>query len=492
MSSSPRAIDIARRDASKQLDPRERSRLGQFMTPTAIADFMASLFTRWPSHVRLLDPGAGIGSLTEAFAEKFFTAAPAGAILEVSAFEINRLLLRYLTEHLDDLTQKAGARGYRFVKNIHDRDFIAEASFQIELGGPRFTHAVLNPPYKKINTDSAHRKILRKAGIETVNLYTAFLGLAVALTESRGEIVAIVPRSFCNGTYFRPFRRWLLERVAIKHIHVFESRLKAFQDDEVLQENIVVHLQRDAVQQAVTVSTSHDPQFSDYQERMVPFEQIVKPSDEERFIHIPMFEVEPPLWLFAHSLQELGLNVSTGPVVDFRLREHWLNEPDENSIPLLYAHHFAGGGLAWPRESKKPNALLLNDITRKWLMPRGWYCVTKRFSAKEELRRLVAYVVNPDALPRDLVGFENHLNVFHSRKNGIPPDVAYGLAIFLNSTIADRHFRNFSGHTQVNATDLRAMRYPSRGALIALGTWARAQAELTQEKIDNRLLAHEE
>lgn len=490
MSSLPRAIDKARRHASRQLDPSEQSRLGQYMTPTAIADFMASLFTHWPSRARLLDPGAGLGSLTEAYAERFFSKAPRGATLSVLAFEINHLLLRYLNEHMGDLARKAQEKGCTFISTVNDRDFIVEASFQLAFGGPRFTHAILNPPYKKINSGSQHRKALRTVGIETVNLYTAFLGLAAAMTEPHGEIVAIVPRSFCNGTYFRPFREWLLERTAIKHIHVFESRTKAFQDDEVLQENIIIHLERDSAQGTVTISTSHDASFSDYQERTLPFTEIVKPSDTERFIHIPTRRVEGPSWLFAKKLKELDLEISTGPVVDFRVREHWLADPTEESVPLLYVHHFSGSRFVWPRENKKPNALALNNDTRKWLMPRGWYCITKRFSSKEERRRLVAYVVDPDTLPQELYGFENHLNVFHSNKRGISPELAYGLSVFLNSTVVDQHFRNFSGHTQVNATDLRAMHYPDRDALIMLGEWARQQTELTQEQIDSRVREH--
>jgi adenine-specific DNA-methyltransferase len=61
------------------------------------------------------------------------------------------------------------------------------------------------------------------------------------------------------------------------------------------------------------------------------------------------------------------------------------------------------------------------------------------------------------------------------------------LAAFLNTTAVDDNFRRFNGHTQVNATDLRMMKYPSRPALIALGKWARAQSELTQTMLDNQL-----
>jgi adenine-specific DNA-methyltransferase len=210
----------------------------------------------------------------------------------------------------------------------------------------------------------------------------------------------------------------------------------------------------------------------------------VKPKDEEQFIHVPTFEVAGNEALFSHTLAELGLDVATGPVVDFRVREHSLGEPLPDSIPLLYAHHFAGGKLQWPKAHKKPNALVLNPSTDKWLMPAGWYAITRRFSAKEEKRRIVSYVVDPRELPFGKYGFENHLNVIHADKAGMDADLARGIALFLNSTIVDRHFRNFSGHTQVNATDLRTMKYPDKKTLIRYGKWAAQHPTMSQGEID--------
>jgi tRNA1(Val) A37 N6-methylase TrmN6 len=483
-STAIRPIEETRRAVTRMLEPYRRSALGQYMTPAPIAEFMASLFSRWPKEVRVLDPGAGVGSLTEAFANQFLKEAPTTASLAVTAFEIEPLLIRYLSEHLAKIEARVTERGHNFTSTVYQRDFIDEVAASARCGDARYTHVILNPPYKKIGTHSDHRRLLRSAGIETVNLYAAFLGLAVALTEPRGEIVAIVPRSFCNGTYFRRFRRWLLERAALTHIHVFESRSTAFREDEVLQENVIVRLERDAEPRAVVVSSSYDSTFRDYNSRTVPFSEVINPTDPEQFIHVPTSESNRSVRLFTHSLSDLGLEVSTGPVVDFRVRDHWVDKPKGSIAPLVYAHHFSGGAFHWPRDHKKPNALRLNDETRKWLMPRGWYVLTKRFTAKEEARRLVAYVLDPGTLPYDLLGFENHLNVFHTRKNGLEPEIAFGLALFLNSTAADQRFRTFSGHTQVNATDLRAMGYPSESELTEFGRWERQQGDLSQDMID--------
>jgi len=83
--------------------------------------------------------------------------------------------------------------------------------------------------------------MLYSAGIEVANLYAAFVWLSVRLLEPNGQIVAITPRSFCNGPYFKKFRVALLDMLNLKHIHVFTSRNKAFGDDNVLQENIIYY-----------------------------------------------------------------------------------------------------------------------------------------------------------------------------------------------------------------------------------------------------------
>ncbi len=59
-----------------------------------------------------------------------------------------------------------------------------------------------------------------------------------------------------------------------------------------------------------------------------------------------------------------------------------------------------------------------------------------------------------------MVGFENHLNYYHREGGGLPISLARGLVAYLNSSFADTYFRQFNGHTQVNATDLRSLRYP--------------------------------
>ena len=483
------AIDYTRLKVSSGIDLTVKSQLGQFMTPVRTATFMSSLFTEGENlSCRLLDPGAGIGSLSAAFIERWLSGELKFQTMNLTTYELDERMLRELWH-----TMQLYSDLDNFKSEICPGDFIESAVNIIQFApGTNFTHAILNPPYKKINSDSDHRKLLRQVGIETVNLYSAFMALTLELLMQNGQMVAIVPRSFCNGPYYRPFREFLLKRAAICHMHLFASRNKAFKDDNVLQENLIIKLVKGAKQGVITVSTSADDSFADYAESSYDFDEIVRTDDAEKCIHVPISATQSDidaLSVVCHLLDELNIKVSTGPVVDFRLKEFLLERPEKGSVPLLYSNHFNGNKIEWPKiGGKKPNAIICNSYTKKWLYPNGYYCVVRRFSSKEERRRIVASVVRPDAFPDSAeLGFENHLNVFHMDKHGLPEPVAIGLAVFLNSTLVDAYFRRFNGHTQVNATDLRILKYPSLEILTALGNWAVMQTELSQTTIDHKI-----
>jgi len=460
-------------------DRQKKSALGQFMTPSSVARFMAGLFQVHAGEpVHLLDAGAGLGALTCAFLDRLKGSNHAGADL----YEIDE----DIAVHLCDVLAPYSERGIEIC--IHNEDYI-EAGTHMAVGHRRpYTHAILNPPYKKIATASWHRMELRRAGLETVNLYSGFVGLAILALARGGQMVVIIPRSFANGPYYMPFRKLLLDNCAIRRMHLFDARDKAFKDDAVLQETIILHLERDGVQGDVQVSRSKDDSFSDMDVFTLPFDEIVRKDDTERFIHVPSDGEKSLLEQVLSertSLHELGLKVSTGPVVDFRMRDYLRSMPSKDTVPLLYPTHFRDLRVEWPVEGKKPNAIVLDDDTAKWMYPSGWYAVCRRFTAKEERRRIVAGVIDPRILGDvPVIGIENHVNLYHFGKKGTSEVLAKGLATYLNTTLVDEHFRRFNGHTQVNASDLKSLPYPRLSILEKLGLWAIKTNDYSQEAID--------
>lgn len=458
-----------------------KSDLGQFMTSPVLAEFMASVFPATKVNaLHLLDAGAGKGALSDAFLARVQRGDFGAQRASVSAYELDPSMLESLRSNFQET--RSGEI------DVISGDFIELAVDEIKRGrGKLYSHAILNPPYKKIASKSQHRKLLREVGVETVNLYSAFVALTILLLKEGGHLCAIIPRSFCNGPYYRPFRELLLDKGAIRRIHLFGSRREAFSDDDVLQENVIVLFQRGARADNVEVSFSSDSTLSDLQIWRAPFDAIVQPDDTERMIHIPTTASAFPT-KFNSSLAQLKIQVSTGPVVDFRLKKHLRRAPDSETVPLLYPGHFGPTGLRWPYGNpKKPSAIVGNSETAKWLYPSGNYTVVRRFSSKEERRRIVANVVAQESIPGDKIGFENHLNVFHRGRRGLARYLAIGLMVYLNSSVIDARFRSFNGHTQVNATDLRTLPYPNEEQLRRIGKWASTKHNVSQNMIDDYL-----
>ncbi|MCX6906813.1 MAG: Eco57I restriction-modification methylase domain-containing protein [Verrucomicrobia bacterium] len=478
-SSAAVAYKRAARANAKHRFSKQRE-LGQYPTPLPVAELMASMFANREKEVRLLDAGAGTGSLIQAFVEVRCAVKPLPVKIHVVAYEVDSSLLGPLQRTLEHCRKHCLSLGVHFTADVHNADFIESALPLVRgdlFNGPQtpFNATILNPPYRKISSDSQTRLLLRSAGIETSNLYTGFLALAAKLLCEGGEMVAITPRSFANGPYFRPFRELFLRLMSLRRFHVFESRSVAFEREDVLQENIILHAAKSPTKpRCVVVSTSSGAPDAPVTARECAYSEVVLPGDPEQFIHLVTDDVQQEarqiLARFHTSLAELGLEVSTGRVVDFRARQFLVSQPASGTVPLIYPCHFNGGYVKWPKTpSRKPNAILDTEATEELLVPSAVYVLAKRFTAKEERRRVVACIYNPARIQAARVGFENHLNYFHARGAGLQLDLARGLAAFLNSTVLDVYFRQFNGHTQVNATDLRNLRYPSRSQLESLG-----------------------
>lgn len=461
---------------------------------------MASMFGPLPEVVRLLDAGAGAGALTAAFVARVIRGTDAVRGLEATLYELDPDILDDLAATMRDCERQCAEAGIEFTFTIHASDFIQETSARLAeelfaITPPAFDVAIANPPYRKISTDSAERRALRSVGIETSNLYTGFIALIQRLLVPGGQLVAITPRSFCNGPYFRPFREDFLRHLWLRRIHIFDSRQAAFRQDAVLQESIIFHALKGPRQpDTVTISSSSGEPGASITQQVFAFTEIVHADDAEKFIHIPSTAGHATAKVamdgLTATLASLGVTVSTGRVVDFRLKSALRMTPERGTVPLLYPGHFNGGTVHWPKpEGRKPNAILDNEETRQWLVPSGVYLLTKRFTSKEERRRLVACLFDPTQVVAEWVGFENHLNYFHADGRGLDRTLALGLFAFLNSTMVDQYFRRFSGHTQVNATDLRTLTYPDRPTLQKMGRAMKA-LNLTQDEIDQLVTHH--
>jgi adenine-specific DNA-methyltransferase len=481
-----------------------KAEFSQFFTPWPLARLMAGMFEQWDGPLHLLDAGAGSGALSAAWVEQLCKHSSRVGSAMITAFELDSALIPSLEATLLECEKACANRDIVLTWSVRNEDFIAAAvrsiqtdCFTTTFGFPNT--AILNPPYRKISSSSETRRLLRSVGIEATNLYAAFVSLVLHVLAPQSEVVAITPRSFCNGPYFRPFRKQLLRDSALRRIHLFERRDLAFSEDDVLQENLIIHALTDSTSGSVTVTQGGELEGVAQVTRIAPFHEIVHPEDPDFFIHIApehdAHALAKRIVGLGATLKTLGIEVSTGRVVDFRARELVRTNPETNTVPLIYPQHLKRGFVDWPRtNTRKPNALYLGEKAADLVVPNETYVLVKRFSAKEETRRIVAAVYAPELLPpMSSLGIENHLNYFHANGRGLASLLARGLMVFLNSSMVDSYFRQFSGHTQVNATDLRRLIYPSRAILEELG--ASIQNVLPEQSeldtlLDKTLRAH--
>ena len=172
----------------------------------------------------------------------------------------------------------------------------------------------------------------------------------------------------------------------------------------------------------------------------------------------------------------LGFEISTGPVVDFRAVKH-LRATMENSncVPLLWMHNIKGIDVEWSvGKNGKAKAIEINPESKNLVVPTRNYVVMKRFTSKEQKKRVHAAVLNADNFSGfEFIGLENHLNYIHKNRALMTLDEAYGISALLNTTIIDQYFRALNGNTQVNATDIRSLSLPDYDKILAIGKLAR-------------------
>ena len=320
------------------------------------------------------------------------------------------------------------------------------------------------------------------------NVYAFFMAAAAELLLPDGDMVAITPRSYFNGPYFKKFRKWFFDRMTARHIHVFESRREAFNEDDVLQENVILLAKKGGRRTDIALTKSFGRDLRDVQKHLVPYDKTIDNSNGDHIVRVATSQLEHEIVAtldgLPHRLRSLGFEISTGPVVTFRSSEYLRQRASNNTAPLLWMHNVRPFVTRYPPKNGKPTHIEVCEGSMRLLVPAKRYVLLKRFTAKEEKRRLVAGIMESNDSYSEWVGLENHLNYVYRKGSDLTKAEAFGLAAFFNSVLVDRYFRAISGNTQVNATEIRAMPMPNMHILAQIGEEVAAAKDQNLEKIE--------
>ena len=274
----------------------------------------------------------------------------------MTVWEIDELLSRDIARTFEYCFSVCREVGVSFTGKLRQENFILDAPDFVG-DRPRFHVAIMNPPYRKLRSDSPERERLSAVGIETSNMYSAFVWLAIKLLEEDGELVAITPRSFMNGPYFRPFRQALAHDFTFRQVHVYDARDAAFLGDDVLQESVIFHGIQGRAHTPIKITTSRGPDDSGLVERMIEPADLIHRGDKEFVLHVVSDEtdarISQQMRALPNTLAELVVSVSTGRVVGFRSKERLHAEARPGDVPLIFPRHFTDGFVSWP-DSLRP------------------------------------------------------------------------------------------------------------------------------------------
>jgi adenine-specific DNA-methyltransferase len=326
------------------------------------------------------------------------------------------------------------------------------------------------------------------------NIYALFVAKALSLLAPQGELIFITPRSFTNGLYFKGFRKYLLKNNSLKAIHIFKSRKDAFKESDVLQENVIFKIVKDLQQSNIRVSSSNGvddlnkSEINDYDSDL-----LLDSTSSESFIRIPESQEDAEVLSLVESwgntFDEMGYFISTGPVVEYRSKE-FLEPTQTDSLPLINAHNLQDLKVVFDGSHKKDKRFYLIEGASKWLVPNKNYVLIRRISSKDEKKRIGASVYEASNFKQDFVALENHINFIGHKERDMTLEETYGLALILRSNLFDTYFRTISGNTQVNATEIKTLKFCSKEVIEKLGSdWltGKIEEDQTDEFLKDRI-----
>jgi adenine-specific DNA-methyltransferase len=350
---------------------------------------------------------------------------------------------------------------------------------------------ISNPPYYKLNINSLQAIDMKRQKYGYTKAYSLFMSIAIKMLQNGGEMVFITPRSFCSGFYHNKFRKWLTSLVSINYIHLFESRKDLFAKDGVLQENIIFRAHKTKSNSKIKITFSNGKEIGSPSNIEVKPEHVMHNNKDGVVIRIPIsnsdIKIIEKIDKWPCTFKNFGLDVSTGQVVPFRTKKHLSNcRNSSTEAPLLWMHNLQNFNVKWPINKKnKEKCIMINSESKKILFPVQNCILLKRFSSKEQKRRINCSVLKKSIFKEfKYVGIENHLNSIYRVDGELTEEEAYGIAAILNCSIMDRYFRCLNGHTQVNATDIKNLKLPDIEMIRRIGQITQRKDSIDSYELD--------
>ncbi len=488
-------LDFVIQSTNKYIDemPKtQRKKYGQFFTSKETAAFMAELFDipANKTHLHILDAGAGSGVLSVALIERL-QSMPQVQYIHLVCYENDSKIVGLLKKNIDWIS---GQSTVHLDYEIREDNYILSQMLDYngmigaEPNPLKYDMVIGNPPYMKISKDSPEAKAMPDICYGAPNLYFLFAAMGMFDLCPNGELVYIIPRSWTSGAYFKKFRQKFLKDGVLEHIHLFISRDKVFENESVLQETMIIKVRKaTAIPENVVITTTQsNKDFSNKTTFEAAYNTVV--SGEDKYVYLVTNEQEVEtlelLNRWSNTLPSIGLKMKTGLTVDFRNREALRDVAEDYAVPLFYSQHIQEGKVVFPI-GKEHEYIVTNQASL--LQPNANYLLVKRFTAKEEHRRLQCGVYLARKYPDySKISTQNKINFIGGLKE-LSECIVCGLYVLFNSTFYDCYYRILNGSTQVNSTEINSMPVPPLESIEQMGKALIKSRDMTEAGCDQIL-----
>ncbi|MDP4196935.1 MAG: N-6 DNA methylase [Bacteroidota bacterium] len=455
----------------------KKQALGQFFTPPETARFMAKFYSlrEDQKHIRILDPGTGSGLLSCALAEKIAKEKKSIRSIELICYEIDDEVIRFTKLSLDHLKNWISNYGIKLEYELRCKDFVEDNKNVLQetsnLDGSQdeklYDVIISNPPFFKLSKEDARHSLVSHLIAGQINIYSVFIFIASKMLKENGEMIFLIPRSFCAGNFFRQFREKLLSLIKFEHIHLLGSGAKIFKYASVLSETVMVHARRNSTKEKVSykISTS----FSEKNTGEADFRYSFLFDPKENIIPLPSCASEAELLedvkSWKGSLKENNIQGNTGQVVLSKLSKDSLTDNStERHTEKALVLGLNNSGLNTPKlcapESYRGEFIEINERTWNFLVPNKNCILLRRYNTKHKDRRIAAVAFLRKSYEGNYIAFEKQVIFLSSSKGELSENETKELAALLNSEKIDQYLKIIYGDINVTPEELLNLPLP--------------------------------
>lgn len=319
---------------------------------------------------------------------------------------------------------------------------------------------LVNPPYGRVKLPELERQRWAHVLYGHANLYGLFMGAALDGLDEQGVLAALVPTSFTSGLYFSKLRAHATKVAPLREVGFVEQRGGVFVD--VLQETCLALFTRKRAQRTVVRSIA---------ERPVDVASVKAVRGAGPWL-LPRRSEDAATAVAASGLPlrlaDAGYRCSTGPLVWNRRAGDLGKRAGKSRVRVIWGADLDGGTLHQDPARDSLRYMTLRPGDDKVFVLDAPAVLVQRTTSPEQIRRLVAAELSPDALVAwgGRVVVENHVNVL--RPTTPTPLLSRAtLAALLATPTLDRVLRCLSGSVAVSAYELEALPLPTADTLRA-------------------------